>query len=129
MSANEPTPASPRTNNSLEGAVVPATEPAVRQQAIEQAFDYRGDVTVHTQDGKAIEGYLYDRRLDVPEPIVRMIPKDGSPRINIALSQIVRVAFTGRDTATGKSWETWLKKYHEKKAKGEAASIEADDGE
>jgi hypothetical protein len=129
MSANEPTPASPRASNSLEGASLPVTEPAVRQQAIEQAFDYRGDVTVHTIDGKAIEGYLYDRRLDIPEPIVRMIPKDGSPRINIALSQIVRVVFTGRDTATGKSWETWMKKYHEKKAKGESASIEADDGE
>jgi hypothetical protein len=129
MTANEPNPASPRSANSLEGANLPAADPAARTQAVEQAFDYRGDVTVHTIDGKSFEGYLYDRKLDTPEPIVRMIPKDGSPRITIALSKIVRVVFTGRDTATGKSWETWLKKYHEKKAKGEAASIESDDGE
>ena len=30
------------------------------------------------------------------------------------------LAFTGRDTAAGKSWEAWMKKYAEKKAAGES---------
>ncbi len=29
------------------------------------------------------------------------------------------MAFTGRDTAAGKSYEAWVKKYWEKRAKGE----------
>jgi hypothetical protein len=39
-----------------------------------------------------------------------------------AWRNIVRMAgivFSGRDTAAGKNWEAWLKKYWEKKAAGE----------
>ncbi len=32
---------------------------------------------------------------------------------------IAALAFTGRDTAAGKSWEAWVGKYWEKKASGE----------
>ena len=39
----------------------------------------------------------------------------------IAYSDIAALAFTGRDTAAGKSWEAWVKKYVEKKAAGEKA--------
>ena len=34
-------------------------------------------------------------------------------------ADIARLEFTGRDTAAGKSFETWVKKYREKKAAGE----------
>ena len=37
----------------------------------------------------------------------------------MAYSQIAALTFTGRDTAAGKSWQAWLKKYLEKKAAGE----------
>jgi hypothetical protein len=37
----------------------------------------------------------------------------------IPYSDIAALAFTGRDTAAGKSWEAWVKKYMEKKAAGE----------
>ena len=30
----------------------------------------------------------------------------------------MKLAFTGRDTAPGKPWEAWMKKYAEKKARG-----------
>ena len=33
--------------------------------------------------------------------------------------EIASLAFTGRDTASGKSWDAWVKKYFEKKAAGE----------
>jgi len=32
--------------------------------------------------------------------------------------ELAALAFTGRDTAAGKSWEAWTRKYWEKKAAG-----------
>src|SRR5260370_31651746 len=40
-------------------------------------------------------------------------------RSKIAYADIAALAFTGRDTAAGKSWEAWVGKYWEKKATGE----------
>lgn len=110
----------------LEGAIPSLATPQERNAAMNQAFDYRGDVTIHTQDGQVIEGYIYDRRSDISEPYVRIMPRDGSPRKTILYCQIARLHFSGKDTAAGKSWETWLKKYQEKKARGEAANLEAE---
>ena len=39
--------------------------------------------------------------------------------MTIPYDQIAALVFTGRDTAAGRSWETWMKKYQEKKAAGE----------
>lgn len=122
---SEATPA-PAAKNTLEGAVPTIATVAERNAAMDQAFDYRGDVTIHTTDGKVWEGYVYDRRSDVPDPYVRMMPRDQDDRIKIRYADIARLTFSGRDTAAGRSWETWLKKYAEKRAKGEKASIEAE---
>ncbi len=84
--------------------------------AIEQAFDYRGDVTITTRDGRTIEGYVFDRNASQ----LRMLPKDGGgAKLKLATSEIAAIAITGRDTAAGKSWEAWVKKYQERKAAGE----------
>ena len=86
-------------------------------EAIEKALDYRGDVTITTQDGRAIEGYIFDRR---PGEAVRLLPKDGSgQKLTVPYADIADLQFTGRDTAAGKSWEAWVKKYKERKAAGE----------
>jgi len=37
----------------------------------------------------------------------------------VSYAEIAALAFSGRDTAAGKSWEAWMKKYAEKKAAGE----------
>jgi hypothetical protein len=118
----------PAIKTKLEGAVPPLATPADRDAAMDQAFDYRGDVTIHTAQGQVIEGYVFDRKSGpkVAEPLVRVIPKDSNERVNIRYADITRIVFSGRDTAAGKSWETWVKKYHEKKSKGEAANIEAE---
>ncbi|MCX5661218.1 MAG: hypothetical protein NTW19_16145 [Planctomycetota bacterium] len=100
--------------------------PAERNAALDLAFDYRGDVSIETADGKVFEGYVFDRRSNVPEPFVRMIPRDSDDRVSIKYADITRLVFTGKDTAAGRSWETWLKKYAEKRAKGEHASIESE---
>ncbi len=109
-----------------EGEVPSLATAQERQAAFDQAFDYRGDITITTKDGKKLEGYIFDRRSNVPEPFVRMIPKDSDDRVNIKYSDITSLVFSGKDTAAGKSWETWIKKYVEKKAKGEAANIESE---
>jgi hypothetical protein len=68
-----------------------------------------------------IEGYLFDRRTGrtLAESSVRLYPKDSSQKLSISYADIAALAFTGRDTAAGKSWEAWMKKYAEKKAAGE----------
>ena len=97
-----------------------ATEDDLRA-ALEEAFDYRGDVTITRKDGSRVEGYVFDRRrgATLAESLVRVIPQDGSGKVAIPYSDIAGLAFTGRDTAAGKSWEAWVRKYWEKKAAGE----------
>jgi hypothetical protein len=89
--------------------------------ALEKAFDYRGDVTVTTKEGNKIEGYIFDRIAgdSLASSFVRLLPKDSSPRAKVCYADISALAFTGRDTAAGKSFEAWIRKYWEKKAAGE----------
>ena len=73
------------------------------------------------KSGEKIEGYIFDRRsgLSLADSVVRLYPKTGNQKISISYVDIAALAFTGRDTAAGKSWEAWMKKYNEKKAAGE----------
>ena len=110
-----------RERENLEGWVAGlASDPEVRE-ALEKAFDYRGDVTITRKNGSTIEGYLFDRRnaSTLKDSIVRLYPKNANEKISISYADIAALAFTGRDTAAGKSWEAWMKKYAEKKAAGE----------
>jgi hypothetical protein len=97
-----------------------ATDEEIRV-ALEKAFDYRGDVTITRKDGTKIEGYLFDRRTGptLKDSLVRLYPKTSTEKVSISYADIAALAFTGRDTAAGKSWEAWMKKYAEKKAAGE----------
>jgi hypothetical protein len=91
------------------------------RQALETAFDYRGDVTVTLKNGAQVEGYIFDRRSadTLDRSMIRLLPRNSAEKVSIAYSDIAALAFTGRDTAAGKSWEAWLRKYWEKKAAGE----------
>jgi hypothetical protein len=112
----------------LQGSVPSvATEDELRE-ALEKAFDYRGDITITRKDGTKVEGYMFDRRQakTLSESLVRILPPNG-PRVSVPYSDIAALAFTGRDPAAGKSWEAWVRKYWEKKASGETAEIEPED--
>jgi hypothetical protein len=105
----------------LEGWIpAMATQEEVRV-ALEKALDYRGDVTITRKDGTVVEGYIFDRRLGrtLAESVVRLFPKDQTQKVTITYADIGALAFSGRDAAAGRSWETWVKKYAEKKAAGE----------
>jgi hypothetical protein len=104
-----------------------ATEADVRA-VIEKAFDYRGDVTItrknkgkDKEDSSQITGYLFDRRIGptLDNSVVRLMLATSNERPAIPYSEIAAIAFTGRDTAAGKSYEAWVKKYWEKREKGE----------
>ena len=105
----------------IEGWVPQLASEAELRDALEKAFDYRGDVTITRKDGSSVEGYIFDRRMGatLAESAVRVIPKDSREKITILFSDIAALAFSGRDMAAGKSWEAWVTKYWEKKAAGE----------
>lgn len=105
----------------LEGWIPPLANEEELRVALEKAFDYRGDVTITRKDGSKVEGYVFDRRTgaSLKDSMVRLFPKNSGEKIAISYADIGALAFTGRDTAAGKSWEAWMKKYAEKKARGE----------
>jgi hypothetical protein len=108
-------------HESLQGWIPELASEQELREALEKAFDYRGDVTVTRKDGSKVEGYIFDRVMgsNLASSFVRVLPKDTNQRVKIAYSEIAALAFSGRDTAAGKSWEAWVTKYWEKKEKGE----------
>ena len=110
-----------RERENLEGWIPALASDEEIRVALEKAFDYRGDVTIARKDGSKIEGYLFDRRggKTLADSVVRLIPKDSSQKIAVPYSDIASLTFSGRDTAAGRSFEAWMKKYAEKKAAGE----------
>jgi hypothetical protein len=107
-------------HETLQGWVPELVNENELREALEKAFDYRGDISITRKDGSTIEGYIFDRVFgkNLTDSFVRLLPKDSSQRVKITYSEIAGLAFTGRDAAAGKSWESWVKKYWEKREKG-----------
>ena len=112
----------------LQGWVPPLQSEEAIREALEKAFDYRGDVRITRKDGSTVDGYLYARRTGhtLADSLVRLLPADGSPRVNVPYSDVAALKFSDRDPAAGRSWEAWVRKYWEKKAAGESAEIESE---
>jgi hypothetical protein len=108
-------------HENLEGWIPALASSEEIREAFEKAFDYRGDVTLTRKDGSVVEGYIFDRRSGdtLESSLVRIIPAKERTKLAIPYSDIAALAFTGRDTAAGKSFDAWMKKYWEKKAAGE----------
>jgi len=109
----------------LEGWV-PEIGGAVSLEAVvDQAFDYRGNVTVVKTDGSETVGYLFNRNRDVPVPFVQMFDVNGAGPYTIPYREIRTIRFTGRDTAAGQSYAAWLRA---KEAAKSALHAEKDSG-
>ena len=109
-------------HENLEGWIPSLASDGEIREALEKAFDYRGDLTFTLKSGEKIEGYIFDRKNDgatLADCNLRMIPKGRPEKIRIVYSDIAALAFTGKDTAAGKSFDAWVKKYWQKKAAGE----------
>ena len=113
--------ASGTAHERLEGWIPELASEEEIRQALEKAFDYRGDVTITLKDGTKIEGYIFDRRSasNLVDSVVRIYPKDSVQKVSISYATIAALAFSGRDTAAGRNWESWVRKYWEKRAAGE----------
>jgi hypothetical protein len=115
----------PEQGTALDLSSVPAAD---RLRAFDAAFDYRGDVTLGLADGTALECYVFDRRAGatLAEGAVRVLVAASGERRTIPYDRITRLEFSGKDTAAGKSWENWIRRYVEKRLAGEHASIESE---
>jgi hypothetical protein len=105
----------------LQGWIPELASEADLLEALERAFDYRGDVLLTLKDKTRVEGYVFDRRTgaSLGDSFVRVLLKDGGQKTRICYAEIAGLAFTGRDMAAGKTWESWVRQYWEKKAAGE----------
>ena len=112
-----------RERENLEGWIPALASEVETRDALEKAFDYRGDVTLTLKSGEVVEDYVYDRRQGktMNDSMVRLMPAKGEDRSrrSIPYGEIAAVNFTGRDTAAGKTFDAWVKKYWEKKNAGE----------
>jgi len=109
------------SHEKLEGWIPALAGEEDIRQALEKAFDYRGNVTITRKDGGTVEGYIFDRRAgrSLSDSVVRIIPVNSREKISIAYSEIAALKFSDRDPAAGKSFEAWVRKYWEQRAAGE----------
>ncbi len=105
----------------LEGWIPALASDGEIREALEKAFDYRGDVSITLKNGSKVEGYIFDRRSGqtLTDSRVRLFPAGSDEKLSISYADIAALAFSGRDTAAGRSWEAWVRKYWEKRAAGE----------
>src|SRR5690242_19737037 len=91
-------------HENLEGWIPAVATDEELRIALEKAFGYRGDVTLTLKDGRRVEGYIFDRTsgATLAESVVRIFPKDSEQKLAVPYDQIVRLEFTGQDTAAGK---------------------------
>ncbi|MEM7621845.1 MAG: hypothetical protein AAF235_01415 [Planctomycetota bacterium] len=114
---------------SLEGRAFELGAAETIRQVVEDAFDYRGDITLERGEGEPIEGFIFDRHFegdDVDGWSVRMLLNGSTEKIIVPVREITKLTFSGKDTAHGKSFERWMEKYRAKKqAEAEARSAGA----
>jgi hypothetical protein len=113
-----------RPGGSLEGWVPEIGAACPLIQVVELAFDYRGNTTVVKTNGTEIEGYIFNRNADAPQPFVQLFDATGDGPITIPYAEIRTIRFTGKDTAAGNSYEAWLRHREQDKARPGTGSRE-----
>jgi hypothetical protein len=108
-------------HENLEGWIPELASDEDLRQALEKAFDYRGDITITTKGGERIEAYIFDRvpGRTLAESFVRYFTPAAADKRKLSYAEIARLEFSGKDRAAGKHWEDWVKAYNAKKAAGE----------
>jgi transcriptional antiterminator Rof (Rho-off) len=108
-------------HENLEGWVPALATDDDLRDALEKAFDYRGDVTLTLKSGERIEAYIFNRHTaaTLDNSCVQYFAPDDPEKHKVSYAEIARIEFTGKDRAAGKHWEDWVKNYNERKAAGE----------
>jgi Zn/Cd-binding protein ZinT len=119
VEALELAPGTERKN--LEGWVPALASENDLRQALEKAFDYRGDVTLTLKSGERVEAFIFNRQsgATLADSYVQYFTPSAPEKRKVSYSEIARLEFSGKDRAAGKHWEDWVKAYNEKKAAGE----------
>ena len=105
----------------LEGWVPTLAGDEDLRQALEKAFDYRGDVTLTLKSGERIEAFIFNRKsgATLADSYVQYFTPSAPDKRKVSYAEIARLEFSGKDRAAGKHWEAWVKAYNERKAAGE----------
>ena len=105
----------------LEGWVPELASENDLRNALEKAFDYRGDVTITTRAGELVEAFIFNRHTGatLADSYVQYFAPNVAGKQKLSYADIARLEFSGKDRAAGKHWEDWVKAYNERKAAGE----------
>jgi hypothetical protein len=108
-------------HENLEGWIPELASDIEVREALEKAFDYRGDVTLTLKSGEKVEAYIFNRLTGatLADSFVQYFTPNSSDKLKASYADIARLEFSGKDRAAGKHWEAWVQKYNEKKAAGE----------
>jgi hypothetical protein len=108
-------------HENLEGWVPEVASEDDLRQALEKAFDYRGDVTLTLKSGEQIEAFIFNRRTGatLADSYVQYFTPKAAEKRKVSYAEIARLEFSGKDRAAGMHWEDWVKAYNDKKAAGE----------
>jgi hypothetical protein len=108
-------------HHNLEGWIPELASEEELRQALEKAFDYRGDVTLTLKSGERVEAYIFNRLpgVTLADSYLQYFTPSANDKRKVSYADIARLEFSGQDRAAGKHWEAWVKKYNEKKAAGE----------
>jgi hypothetical protein len=108
-------------HHNLEGWIPELASEEDLRQALEKAFDYRGDVTLTLKSGERVEAYIFNRLpgVTLADSYLQYFTPSANDKRKVSYADIARLEFSGKDRAAGKHWEAWVKKYNEKKAAGE----------
>jgi hypothetical protein len=105
----------------LEGWIPELASDEELRQALEKAFDYRGDITLTLKSGERIEAFVFNRHsgATLADSYVQYFTPNAPEKRKMSYAEIARMEFSGKDRAAGKHWEDWVKAYNAKKAAGE----------
>jgi Zn/Cd-binding protein ZinT len=108
-------------HENLEGWIPEFASDEEIREALEKAFDYRGDVTLTLKSGERVEAYIFNRQsgATLAESFVQYFTPAAADKRKVSYAEIARLEFSGKDRAAGKHWEDWVEKYNAKKAAGE----------
>src|SRR5579863_3457645 len=83
-----------RERDEIQGWIPELASEAELRDALEKAFDYRGDVTITRKDGSRVEGYIFDRRngASLAESVVRLVPQNSQQKVSIPYSDVAALA-------------------------------------
>lgn len=113
--------APPAVRENLEGWIPEFASDNDIADALEKAFDYRGDITLTLKNGERFEAFIFNRHTGsgLADSYVQYFTPKVAEKQKLGYAEIARLEFTGKDRAAGKHWEDWVKAYNEKKAAGE----------